>query len=328
MPYHIVTTLGPSTAEAKLWQDLVDAGAHAFRLNTSHLSLSTLDIWLEKLERFNSQRAKAIPIVLDLQGSKWRLGRFHAFTLSKNQRITLCLAESADDEAVLPVPHPDFFQAAQQAAAEIVLNDAKIRLSIESVAGEVITCQVLLAGEISSHKGIALPGTAFRRESLPLKDLSIVKKCESLPNIRYALSYVKDSIEMAHYRRQLGPDAYLIAKLERQTALADSQSMHSACQEMWVCRGDLGAELGLAALAQAVYTFHSQVKAVPIPVYMAGQVLEHMTDNGQPTRSEICHLYELLQKGYSGVVLSDETAIGRFPVEACRTAALFNQSKD
>jgi pyruvate kinase len=323
MSYHIVTTLGPATAEADLWQQLVDAGATAFRLNTSHLSSAALDMWLEKLRRFNDQRIHPVPIILDLQGSKWRLGRFHTFTLVKDQRITLQLADASDDQSVLPVPHADFFQAADQAAGEIVLNDAKIRLAIESVRSVLLDCRVLLGGEISAHKGIALPGTAFRRESLLPKDHLIVQRCRGLANIRYALSYVKDGMEMANYRQQLGADSYLIAKLERQSVLDDSQAAASVSNEMWLCRGDLGAELGMEAMAQAVYEFHHRAREAATPIYMAGQVLEHMTDHPQPTRSEICHLYEVLQKGYSGLVLSDETAIGHYPLAACRTAALF-----
>ena len=328
MSYHIVSTLGPSTAAEKNWQDLVEAGATAFRLNTSHITLATLDIWLEKLLRFNDQRSRPVPIILDLQGSKWRLGRFPAFTLIKDHRVTLQQAEEIDAESVLPIPHADFFQAADQAAGEIVLNDAKIRLTIETVRAQAIICRVELGGEISAHKGIALPGTSFRRESLQPKDHLIVQRCGGLANICYALSYVKDSKELANYRRQLGADSHLIAKLERQSALDDSQAMASVCHEMWLCRGDLGAELGPKDLAKAVFTFHARIAGLPVPVYMAGQVLEHMTEHAQPTRSEICHVYELLQKGYSGLVLSDETAIGRYPLAACRTAAMFRTGID
>jgi pyruvate kinase len=155
-----------------------------------------------------------------------------------------------------------------------------------------------------------------------------VQKCRGLANVRYALSYVKDSVEMASYRKQLGADCHLIAKLERQSVLDESQATASVSNEMWLCRGDLGAELGMEAMAQAVYEFHHRVREAAIPIYMAGQVLEHMTDHPQPTRSEICHLYELLQKGYGGLVLSDETAIGRYPLAACRVAAMFQAGID
>lgn len=323
MSYQIVTTLGPSTGDEKAWQDLVEAGATAFRLNTSHLSLPALDMWLEKLLRFNDQRIHPVPIILDLQGSKWRLGRFATFTLVKDRRVLLQLADASDDQTVLPVPHADFFQAAGQTATDIVLNDAKIRLAVESVRPDAIHCRVQLGGEISAHKGIALPGTSFRRESLSPKDLAIVQRCHGLPGIRYALSYIKDSMELANYRQQLGADRYLVAKLERQSALDDSQAMASLSNEMWLCRGDLGAELGMESLARAVFTFHARIPALPVPVYMAGQVLEHMSEHAQPTRSEICHVYELLQKGYRGLVLSDETAIGQYPLAACRIAAMF-----
>jgi pyruvate kinase len=93
--------------------------------------------------------------------------------------------------------------------------------------------------------------------------------------------------------------------------------------ELWVCRGDLGAELGLRDMAAAVQRFTQTVGDLPAPVLMAGQTLEHMTRQPTPTRSEVCYLYDTLLAGYRGVVLSDETAIGHYPVESCRAAALF-----
>lgn len=144
-----------------------------------------------------------------------------------------------------------------------------------------------------------------------------------MTGVRYALSYVKDAAEMANYRRVLGESSHLIAKLERATALEDADGIAKMADELWLCRGDLGAEMGSRAMAEAVHAFSKKVASLPVPVLLAGQVLEHMTESLPPTRSELCYLYDALKAGFRGVVLSDETAIGRYPVEACRTAALF-----
>lgn len=142
---------------------------------------------------------------------------------------------------------------------------------------------------------------------------AILEQTRSLDFVRYALSYVKDAGEMARYRHRLGRSLYLIAKLERPLAVEQALPMVEFADELWLCRGDLGAEVGLAAMAEAV----------SLPVLMAGQVLEHMAAQPAPTRSEVCYLYEALRQGYRGFVLSDETAVGRYPVESCRVAALF-----
>jgi pyruvate kinase len=134
---------------------------------------------------------------------------------------------------------------------------------------------------------------------------------------------VRDATEMANFKSLAGNSKYLIAKLERQTAVEQAHNIAEHSDELWLCRGDLGAELGLISMASSVYHFSKTVRNLRVPVMMAGQVLEHMTVEATPTRSEICYFHDALQKGYQGVVLSDETAVGQFPVECCRAAALF-----
>jgi pyruvate kinase len=147
------------------------------------------------------------------------------------------------------------------------------------------------------------------------------------PFIRYALSYVKDAEEMRNYRQLLtasGSDPlYLIAKVERSSALAEAKNIAQSADELWICRGDLGAEMGTAAMAEEVFRLYPRVPGIPKPVFLAGQVLEHMTAQPTPTRSEISYLYEALMRGFAGVVLSDETAVGAHPIQACRNAAMF-----
>ncbi len=314
MPYDLIATLGPASRTPAIWQALLNAGATAFRLNTSHLTLDQLHDWLNALPA-------AVPLVLDLQGSKWRIGQIDPMTLQADQIIQLVPGSSATRSDQLPVPHPDFFQAAT-AGGEIVLNDAKIKLQIESITSTTITAKVQLGGEISANKGVTLARSAYRRETLSAKDRAIVEQTRHRPNVRYAVSYVKDALEMAQYRALIG-GAYLIAKVERQTAVDECAAIAAIADELWVCRGDLGAELGLRGMAQAVHHITAQVRTLPVPVMMAGQVLEHMTVSPTPTRAEVCQLHDALAAGYRGCVLSDEAATGRYPVESVRVAALF-----
>lgn len=323
MDYDIVATLGPGSDTEAAWQAMLAAGVTSFRLNTSHLSLPQLNHWLDRLTPFLSARSPQLCLVLDLQGSKWRLGNFPAFQLTVGQRVELVLAASTDRPGTLPVPHSDFFQAAPLSSSEIVLNDAKIRLMREAGGSEAMSATVIQGGEIAPRKGITYTASEYRREFLNEQDQAILEQTHSLDFVRYALSYIKDADEMVRYRQQLGRSVYLIAKLERPLAVEQALLMVESADELWLCRGDLGAEIGLPALAEVVHHFSGRLAMFSLPVLLAGQVLEHMTTQLTPTRSEVCHLYDALCQGYQGVVLSDETAVGRYPIESCQVAALF-----
>lgn len=323
MDYEIVATLGPASDREEIWSDLLASGATAFRLNTSHLSIEHLLDWIERLEPFLAKNARDCPLVLDLQGSKWRLGDFEPFDLAAGDAIELIYAGSSTLPGVLPVPHFDFFQAARRSSGEIVLNDAKTRLSLESVGEDSLIARAIQGGRFSPRKGITYNQCDFRKESLNEKDLAIVEKTAGLSFIQFAISYLKDANEASFYRTRFGPTAQLIAKLERPTAMKQAVEIARICDALWVCRGDLGAEIGMVAMARAVHAFRQKIPRLTKPAMMAGQVFEHMAFQPAPTRSEICYLYDSLQDGYRGFVLSDETAIGPYPVEACRAAALF-----
>ncbi len=322
MNYSIVATLGPASSEPAIWQALLASGATGFRLNTSHLTILELMRWLERLVPFSQAAVRPTAIVLDLQGSKWRVGRFPAGALAEGEVVELVCAETSPTVKLLPVPHLDFFQAAPLSSAEIVLNDAKIRLVLERAGEMWLTARVVQGGEIAARKGITYTTSAYRQERLNEQDHEILAQTHGIENLQYAISYVRDRLEMAYYRAELG-GRKLIAKLERGPALADAVEIARIADEVWLCRGDLGAELGPRGMAEAAARFSGMLGGLDVPALLAGQVLEHMTACATPTRSEICCIYDALEQGYQGVVLSDETAIGRYPVESCRAAALF-----
>jgi pyruvate kinase len=322
MDYDIVATLGPSSDSQQTWESMLAAGVNGFRLNTSHLSLTQLSDWIARLSMFLDGRAPRPQLVLDLQGSKWRIGQLPEHVLAQGQQVTLVCAGSADRPYVLPVPHRDFFRAASMSSGEIVLDDAKIRLALEAQHDDALSARVIMGGAILPRKGITYTASRYRQESLTETDRAILEITKPLPGIRYAVSYVRDALEMAQYRAQIGA-AHLIAKLERQPAVDEATGIAASADELWLCRGDLGAELGGRAMADAVYHFSHRVSTIAVPVLLAGQVFEHMTEHSNPTRSEVCAAYDALRNGYRGFVLSDETAIGRHPVDSCRMAALF-----
>jgi pyruvate kinase len=186
-----------------------------------------------------------------------------------------------------------------------------------------VECTVSRGGAVSRRKGISLPGSSYRREGLLPKDEEILRRTGGETGVSYALSYVRDGEEMANLAAALPDRTSTIAKIERPEAVASVREISGVAGELWLCRGDLGAEIGGVAMAREVHRFAELVSQLPVPSILAGQVLEHMTGSPEPTRSELCHLYDALLAGFSGVVLSDETATGSFPRESCRTAASF-----
>jgi pyruvate kinase len=323
MDYQIIATLGPSSNSEAMWKSMISAGVTAFRLNTSHLSLQQLHQWLDRITPFLNSSDPKIPLILDLQGSKWRLGDFTPFELEPGQRLEIVHASSTDQRNTLPVPHADFFQAAPLSSEELALNDAKIIIAVESIESGTMKARVVKGGEISPRKGITYSSSGYRSESLNERDREILARTKHHDFIRYAVSYVKDGAEMSGFRSMMGDSSYLIAKLERKPAIEDVERIAQAADELWVCRGDLGAEMGFKAMAETVSRFSDMVGGLSSPVIMAGQVLEHMTGCPTPTRSEVCYLHDTLTRGYRGFVLSDETAVGLYPEESCIAAAMF-----
>ena len=220
MNYQITATLGPSSPGPALWHGLLNAGCTAFRINTSHVTLAKLTEWVDQLNDFFLER-KGCPVILDLQGSKWRLGRFSSLSLQKGTTVELIYGENSEQPGQLPLPHYDFFRAVMETGDEILINDAKIRISVVRAESDHVLGRVIHGGEVSSRKGVAVPGSTLRSELLQSRDAEIIRLTSALSHRTYAVSFVKDGREMANYRNLLGQEAYLIAKLERQTALED-----------------------------------------------------------------------------------------------------------
>ena len=322
-----MATLGPSSTTPEIWQDMLLAGVTAFRLNTSHLELENILGWLENLSDFRLNCDVQIPVILDMQGSKWRIGLIENQTLEQDQQVELVFGTASQISTQIPVPHRDFFRVAPQSSERIVLNDARVILAREQAGPDWLKARVILGGILSARKGITYADSGYRNEELTEKDRGIVAATQGIPQLQYAVSYVRDYEEMVRYREIFGEESSLVAKIERQTALDDAPGISKIADALWLCRGDLGAELGLVKMAQATSHFTRELDNLQVPVLMAGQVLEHMSRYPQATRSEICYLLNCLETGYKGFVLSDETAIGQYPVESCAVAATFKQEE-
>ena len=304
--YAIVATLGP--ASWHLAGALQTAGATAFRLNASHMTAVDL-----------AHRAAALRgelpdcrVIVDLQGAKMRLGDFAERPVPAGEPVRFALDAN---EGAIPIPHQELF-ASVTAGETLSCGDDRLQFRVVTAGPDTIEAVALVSGILQPRSGANLAEHPVVLNDISELDLDRIRATACHDRVAFAFSFMKDGGEAKWIRRR-APRCPVLGKIERREAVENISLISRAVDAVWICRGDLGAQLGPAAMARWVAAFNP--KSLPCPVLMAGQVLEHLTAAGEPTRSEVCHLYDLTSRGYAGFVLSDETAIGADPVRAVAT---------
>jgi len=304
----LVVTLGPASFDRA--PELAEAGATAFRLNASHLTPAALRGAVELVRR----ELPLWPLVVDLQGAKMRLGVFVERTIVAGETLSFAVDPASAEE--IPLPHAELF-AAVRAGDRFGCDDDRLCFRVKEVGEQRLRAVALAPGDLRARKGVNLFDHPLELVDLGAADVEALEALEGKSGLAWAFSFMKDGTEVDWVRRRQ-PGALIVGKVERAEAVEGLDSIASLVDAVWICRGDLGAQLGLAALARTVASLDP--RRYSRPMLMAGQVLEHLTRHPEPTRSEVCHLHDLLARGYAGVVLSDETAIGDDPVGAVRVA--------
>ncbi|HMA92177.1 MAG TPA: pyruvate kinase [Polyangiaceae bacterium] len=316
MPYatvhtqpQLIATLGPSSFLKA--GEMFRAGATAFRINASHMSPVQVR---EHLLRVRAE-VGAVPCVVDLQGKKMRIGSIESRTLEIGAHLDF--SNDPDAQGSVFVPHPELFEQTEL-GERLTLDDSRIEVEVVGRERAVLHTIVHTPGVLSGRKGINRKNHPFELVELIDGDSETLEYCRDIEGITFAVSFASDGLEAVWVRRR-APHCRVVLKVERREATERLAALAASADELWICRGDLGAQLGIAAMAHAI----SQIRprSYGIPILMAGQVLQHLCTHEAPTRSEVCHLHDLLQRGYAGIVLSDETAVGRDPAAAVGWAA-------
>jgi len=314
-----VFTLGPASESKGLITQLSQT-ADRFRLNVAHITADGLKTWLERLAEIFTEQGKPLPVVLDLQGAKMRVGDYPRCDYLP-EKVSLFLGQVSEDMTQIPIAHANLFEELK--VGDILsLNDARIKLEVIAIQDKRATAKVLTNGGLSAYKGINRVNHPIPFRQLNAYDQKAVELGLTYPFVQFACSFVLDGKEVSPIRQQIG-DRYLIAKIERPEAMRHLSQLDQGFDELWFCRGDLGAQAGLKALGELQAKFIAQFPQLLSPKFLAGQVLEYMTHFPQPTRSEVVHLYDIQQAGFDGIVLSDETAIGQEPVQVAEFLAHF-----
>lgn len=322
----IIATLGPATWDEESIRRLIEAGANVFRLNFSH---GTHDIFTQVIHRVRKISAELnIPICLlqDLQGPKIRVGEISngkAFLVS-GEKFTLTIEALIGNENIVSVSDPDIIQFATS-DGRILLDDGSIELKVLDTTDQEIRTRVIIGGELKSNKGINLPGTKLKPKSPTKKDISDLEFGLNNGVDVIALSFVHTSQDIENLRQEISrikpnlASIPIVAKLERSEALENLEAIINSANGVMVARGDLGIEMSPEAVPIAQKKIITAANQQAKIVITATQMLESMINNPRPTRAESTDVANAIFDGTDSVMLSGETAVGKYPIKSVET---------
>lgn len=313
----VVATLGPSTSSTEMIERLFLAGVDVFRINMSHATRETTRSLLNSVRWVAKRHHHPIGILGDLQGPKFRIGEFHGGRAFINDGAIFRFVREeipGTNEAVF-LPHPQIF-AAVEPGHMLLLDDGKIRMRIVESTRNSIAAEVLFGGALASRKGISLPDTLLPVGALTEKDQADLTHLLKLGVDWIALSFVQRGDDVLEARKLIGDRAAVLAKIEKPSAVADLDAIISASDGCMVARGDLGVEIPVERVPGLQKKITRAARAAGKPVVVATQMLESMISSPLPTRAEVSDVATAVFDGADAVMLSAESAVGQYPVEA------------
>ncbi len=318
----IVVTLGPALDDQDTLNRVILAGADVFRANFSHGSRETHEQRINHVRTLAATHNKTVAILADLQGPKIRIARF------KNKKVHLKEGQSfifdtelGEDEGTEESVSLDYKNLPHDVHAgdTLLLDDGRIVMQVEKTAAKRIYCRVIVEGELSNNKGINRLGGGLSAEALTNKDRSDLIEAVRLEADYIAISFPRNADDIKEARvllKAAGGTAGIIAKIERAEAVTNIEEIILAADGVMVARGDLGVELGDAELPGVQKHIIQRARALNKPVITATQMLETMTYNTIPTRAEVSDVANAVLDGTDAVMLSQETAVGKYPDKA------------
>jgi pyruvate kinase len=314
----ILATVGPASGTTERLAALVAAGMDGARLNFSHGTHDQHRAWADLIRGVAESAGRPLALVADLQGPKLRIGDLPApRTLSRGEEVVVTPENGAKD-GELPVS-PAAIGEVLEAGNEVLIDDGLVRLHVEEVAHGRARCTVVVGGVVSSHKGVNLPGVQLPIPSLTGKDVSDLELALALGVDYVALSFVRSAADVRELRKLIedaGSHAEVIAKIEKAEAVEALEDILGAADAIMVARGDLGVEIGPASVPLLQKRIILRSLELGKPVITATQMLESMIQHAEPTRAEASDVANAVLDGSSALMLSGETAVGSYPVEA------------
>ena len=324
----IVATVGPASQDEATLRALIQAGVDVFRLNFSHGTYDEHAAIIERVRRLSHRLGKAVAILQDLQGPKIRVGQLprEPLTLTAGEKVALYpenLPAPEGDALAIPVDFPELPRVARP-GGHILLDDGHLELVVQAVKQHVVEAEVVLGGRLTSHKGINFPGAPLDIPGFTEKDERDLAFGLAQGVDAVAVSFVRQAGDIARVRQaiaQMAPHKVnlpIIAKLERPEALENLHAIVHAADGVMVARGDLGVELPPQRVPIAQKEIIAMANHHAKLVITATQMLDSMIHAPRPTRAEASDVANAVFDGTDAVMLSGETAIGDYPVEAVK----------
>ena len=326
----IVATIGPASESADMIARLIGAGVNVFRLNFSHGSAEQHARVARRIRKQAAIANRYVGILADLQGPKIRISSFRNdyVELSNGDRFRLDLAidEGSGDIRGVGLDYPELCSSVFRGDT-LLLDDGRIRLRVDDVDTSAVDCTVLVGGKLGSRKGINRLGGGLAAPALTAKDLTDIDSLAEINPDFVAVSFVSSAADILQTRDLLavhGLQPSIIAKIERAEVVADDNTLNgiiTASAGIMVARGDLGVEVGDAQLIGIQKELISRARKMDRVVITATQMMESMISSSMPTRAEVFDVANAVLDGTDAVMLSAETAVGKYPVEVVAAMA-------
>ncbi|WP_372867538.1 pyruvate kinase, partial [Pseudomonas sp.] len=313
----ILATLGPAIKTIDDIRQLVEAGVNLFRLNFSHgehADHAQRYDWVREVEQ---QLNTPIGILMDLQGPKLRVGRFEdgKVNLQRGQTLRLDLDSTPGNAQRVNLPHPEIIEALQPGMS-LLLDDGRLRLRVSAKEADAVITEVIAGGELSDRKGVNVPEAVLQLSPLTEKDRRDLAFGLALGVDWVALSFVQRPEDIIEARELIGDQAFLMAKIEKPSAVIHLEEIARLCDAIMVARGDLGVEVPAENVPRIQKDIIRTCRQLGKPVVVATQMLESMRFSPAPTRAEVTDVANAVAEGADAVMLSAETASGDYPLEA------------
>ena len=315
----IVTTLGPATSTDAQIRALFEAGADIFRLNFSHGTQADHAERYRSIRELERSSGRPISIMADLQGPKLRVGTFAKgpVELEAGQRFRLDLDAAPGDAARVRLPHPEIFQVIED-GTHLLIDDGKVKLRVLSHGADFAETEVITGGAVSDRKGVNVPEVVVPLSALSKKDRSDLAFALDLGVDWIALSFVQRPADVAEARRLIAGRASVLIKLEKPAAIDCLDELVEMTDAVMVARGDLGVEMPPEKVPILQKRIIKLSRALGKPVVVATQMLDSMVASPTPTRAEASDVATAVYDSADAVMLSAESASGKYPIEAVR----------
>lgn len=323
----IVATIGPATSSPEMLKAIIEAGATTLRLNFSHGTHADHQRSIRLIRQTAFELNRPVAILQDLQGPKIRLGRFEngSIILAKGDRFILTNRPIEGTQEISCVTY-NYLAEEVPVGANILLDDGKVEMVVEEINREKgdLHCRVTVPGKLSNNKGVNFPGVYLSIKAMTDKDREDLMFGLDQGVDWVALSFVRnpqDIIEIKELISSTGKNVPVVAKIEKHEAIEQMEAVLSLCDGVMVARGDLGVELPAEDVPVLQKRLIATANRLGIPIITATQMLDSMVSNPRPTRAEVSDVANAILDGTDAVMLSNETAVGSFPVEAVATMA-------